>query len=426
MELEKGWYRCDRCQGLVNMGRLAGSCVEGEMHIIQTSLDYKAVIGSGEPDMQPGWWACQKCASLFSAGSPTACTDRGAHQVADYEPPYFGIIGPYPNAEAGWRGCSKCRVMFDTTRGPGRCFAGDVHDPAGSPGYSVLQITSGLQGGWYQCRVCQSLVRGQSHGCLSGADHSVGLELMVAFGGDREGAQTGWRMCSRCSTLVYGVTSPGVCNVKQTGGSSQAHKFTDSLPYIVAKGIDAIDEQPGWRLCSKCQVLTLTAFDTAICAAGDIHDVSRSGSYTVLPSDAAQGSRGWRACRKCRAMVLGVVSAGRCRDGTAHDPTGSHAYQVPDGDSAVGLDLSWHWCRRCQGLVAADKPSFGGVCFDGAAHDYTEGRHYGLPSEYSPENGEPGWRKCGVCRQLVLTDKGRRPAHASTRRFTTSQAASST
>src|SRR5262245_24904929 len=61
-----------------------------------------------------------------------------------------------------------------------------------------------------------------------------------------------WYWCNRCQALYAFANPPGVC---PAGG---AHDGSTSASYFVLKvdgGMAGPHQQPGWRICGKCQVL---------------------------------------------------------------------------------------------------------------------------------------------------------------------------
>lgn len=401
MDTQKGWRKCNRCQGFFNAFGVGGACIGGGMHDFFTSAEYKAPWGTPEPGAQEGWGACLKCACLAAKGAPGMCNDLTPHEFAEFGAHYSVLVGPHTSARPGWRWCNKCQCLWDGSHPTGQCYAGGAHDATGSLEYSVPLVEAALQRDWQWCNTCQGLVSAMQAGvCLNGAQHtsSSGTWYSVAFGDTATGSQPGWLLCAKCLTLVS-ESAEGTCFA---GGM---HEFAESLTYSVPFDVEPVDAQPGWRHCGKCQTLSYAGFEVGPCPAGDLHDHSAGSRYSVFPNSLAQGQPGWRLCRKCLALALGSVSDGVCRDGTAHDLTGSRAYLISGNGVMEGAENNWNWCHRCQ-CLAHGGPSFAGICHDGAPHDFTESESYGVQIESPPEGGEAGWRRCVVCNVLAFNGSG--------------------
>jgi len=147
--------------------------------------------------------------------------------------------------------------------------------------------------------------------------------------------QAGWNWCSLCQGLFFsGGASKGVCPVHgNEGHDSNNGEFS----FAVVTGNVTAGAQPGWRFCWKCAGMFFSGNPGSVCPAGQAHDASKSGHYSIQFGDNVPGTQGlWRWCRKCQGMFFsGDGSMGACPVGTTatsvspHDPTGSGAYGVP-------------------------------------------------------------------------------------------------
>ena len=425
MELEQGWWRCERCRGLVssNHADVSWTCIDGTGHVIRDETwEYMVPAGDPPPGFQPQWRQCSQCACLFYRDFSGICMATGGQhvpavfasgaypQTSEYS--YSVPFGEYPDTEPGWRWCNKCQGLWTLSLGEaGPCkHESGLHDPAGSNEYRLFRKASGVRGGT-QCSACQSLVmRSAGPGCVTedGTHPSYpGMSTLVSFGGRRSDAEPGWTMCRNCSSLFLGGPSAGVCRVPADDGSARPHDGRGSLPYLVTKDVAPIDELPGWRHCAKCALLTYTFQELGPCPAGAQHDTAASAKYSTLAgnvqTDGLTGVHGWRRCAKCRSLVLRAVDDGICRDGGVHDLSGSLSYLLNDYGGYEFETASW--CHRCQALVSVTRED-PGVCHDGGGHDTSYRFVVGVPRDVPPDPGEPGWRLCVTCCQFVLTDAG--------------------
>jgi hypothetical protein len=394
MDVQREWWRCSICQGLVNTAAGNGGCIGGGMHEFQRSAEYKAAWGTVEPGAQPGWGWCKKCGGLAYKAGNGPCWDNSPHDFGEYAAEYNVAMNQVPGNETGWRWCSQCQRLWNANHPDGQCVIGGPHTAVGSAEYTVPVTAAAMQAWWYWCEQCLGLIRGPNMpGCVDNSTHQAsGTTYRIAYGAAATDTQQGWRYCWKCTALVFG---DGPCFV------GDRHDYLDSLVYSLPVGVELPDAQPGWRWCSKCQVLTLASNKVGRCAAGGEHDQSGSGKYSVYPDSMANGQPGWRLCKKCRTMTLASVSPGHCHDGGLHDLTGSAAYQVQDGYVPAGGNGPWRWCSRCQGLAYGGSDLVG-TCFDAGPHDFSDSNLYGVPVDYPPDGGQPGWKRCTLCAKLVL------------------------
>jgi hypothetical protein len=150
--------------------------------------------------------------------------------------------------------------------------------------------------------------------------------------------QNRWRRCNRCSGLFFGGhATAGACawrpfDVAATTTKTYSHDWGGSSDYALATSPGA-PGQAGWRWCHKCEGLFFAGGTGGRCVAGDAHDGSRSGAYTLLHEDpAALGQDGWRYCCKCDGLFHAPSGAGRCPAGGGHDGSRSGKYKVRNLD----------------------------------------------------------------------------------------------
>ncbi len=405
MQAQLGWRSCCRCQGLVNIDTPGNrECFDQQMHDFTYGAEYRALWSEFPENVQQGWHVCTRCARLVF-GTAGICCDGSAHQIDEFSPVYGVPFGPSPEGtQPGWRSCRRCQCLCDVTNPGRRCFVGGNHDFAGSFEYSVPRIGSGLQEWWLWCSNCQGFFQGQGTGrCHDGEVHSWGGvdTYSLAYGVAPEGTQTAWRLCTKCSLLAFeGIGSTGTCYTSEGGGG---HDFSSALTYSIPF-TEHVGAQPGWRWCSKCQLLSYTKFGPAPCPAGETHDHSASGAYSIFPSTLLNGQPGWRGCSKCNAMTFTQLSGGLCRDGSPHDVSTGERYTLPIDIVPDGAESSWRCCSRCQTLV---RPvDHAGICADGGPHEVVDSRLYGVPTEVVPEGAQAGWRRCTRCQELAFNGSG--------------------
>lgn len=137
-------------------------------------------------------------------------------------------------------------------------------------------------------------------------------------------------------------------------------------------------EQANWRRCIKCQV---AYYDAAAypgrCAAGGLHNAYGSAWYRMAQEAPAgvTSEDSWCWCRKCQSLHYASPGAGPCADGGSHDTADSPRFFVASAAYAVGGEIGWRRCARCQSLF---NPNNTGVCPLGGAHDGTGSSPYSL------------------------------------------------
>jgi len=165
-----------------------------------------------------GWRWCRKCQGLFFWGAPnprlSLCPVSRELRVpvlhdGSQSPPF--VVRVYEkgdeNAElaTGWRMCRKCNGLFWTRRGPGACPAGETHDGANSPVYSLRLgdgsprrcpgWNPGFHAGWNWCRRCQGLffADGGRGSCPAGGCHDGSQSSLHALRYDVAPPVTRWQ-----------------------------------------------------------------------------------------------------------------------------------------------------------------------------------------------------------------------------------------
>ena len=145
-------------------------------------------------------------------------------------------------------------------------------------------------------------------------------------------AQGGWRWCKKCEGLWF---ADGGADRKGKCPAGEGHDTTDSGKYSLAHNDDDAAGQGGWRWCKKCEGLWFAdAPDRkGKCPAGEGHDTADSGMYTLTHNvDDAAGQQGWRWCKKCEGLWFGDGGAdrkGKCPAGDGHDAADSGKYTLP-------------------------------------------------------------------------------------------------
>ncbi|MGN6816963.1 MAG: C25 family cysteine peptidase [Solirubrobacterales bacterium] len=154
-------------------------------------------------------------------------------------------------------------------------------------------------------------------------------------------------------------------------------------------------QEPDWRFCWKCQEIFKGPDATGVCPADGVHhDPSRGGDYVIfnetasIPppagevwAEAPSQETGWRHCSQCEALFLsaghGVCPAGR----GDHLDDGSHYRLLYDGPYlhliGAGYQLGWRRCVRCQSCYLSGNRS-AGACPAGAEGHVPDERNYAL------------------------------------------------
>ena len=148
--------------------------------------------------------------------------------------------------------------------------------------------------------------------------------------------------------------------------------------------VSAAEPQEGWRWCKKCEGLWFAdggADRQGKCPAGDDHDASDSGKYSLAHNDDdAKGQAGWRWCKKCEGLWFadgGADRKGKCVVDGGHDATASGKYTLIHNDEDAAGQQDWRWCKKCEGLwFAGGGPDRQGKCPAGDSHDDTDSGKY--------------------------------------------------
>jgi hypothetical protein len=137
--------------------------------------------------------------------------------------------------------------------------------------------------------------------------------------------QDNWRWCSKCQSLFWAGTGASAC---PAGGAHDGIKSANyALPFLVS-GVAPATEQDNWRWCSKCQTLAFNGAGAGACAAGGVHDHSKSANYYLSGKGAEPSQSDWRWCKKCQSLAFGAAGPGVCPAGGRHDHVGSGDYHV--------------------------------------------------------------------------------------------------
>ena len=148
MEVQEGWFRCFKCDGLVfGQGESRGVCpVDNRPHEVSVSTGmYVVPFGNahagahagelrGRPERQGDWRWCHKCQGMFFAGN---ANDQGFCPAAFIpsfarDPRDVRRFGPHDGSRSGhyaimfddgsvtfeqhWRWCRKCQALFHGSR----------------------------------------------------------------------------------------------------------------------------------------------------------------------------------------------------------------------------------------------------------------------------------------------------------------------
>ncbi len=137
--------------------------------------------------------------------------------------------------------------------------------------------------GWSSCTKCSSLVLDPVGRCPGGGLHETtdSGDYVVPYE-NRANSQTTWRHCESCRALVFaGSGSGGRCisglahTLGDKGYRPEGLRTFNAAPEAV--------RQSDWRWCGKCDCMTHCGDDApGDCAAGGVHDDTRSGVYSML------------------------------------------------------------------------------------------------------------------------------------------------
>jgi len=147
-----------------------------------------------------------------------------------------------------------------------------------------------------------------------------------------------------------------------------AHRKLESDDIAGIRAIyGAVNRQPNWRWCNKCQGLQFGGNPAGPCPAGGKHVKAGSGNYSLAHnSPLAPGQADWRWCSKCQGLHFGGNPPGSCPAGGKHIKTGSGNYTLAHNSPAAPGQANWRWCSKCQGLHFGGNPP--GPCPAGGTH----------------------------------------------------------
>lgn len=142
-------------------------------------------------------------------------------------------------------------------------------------------------------------------------------------------------------------------------------------------GIQALNQQDGWRWCNKCKGFFYgPAVGSSRCPTGNTHNGSNSLPYFLFytndpPRDYMQPD--WRWCRKCQGLAFNGNGPGWCPGAGRHDHTGSFNYHlIHDVSPLPNEQANWRWCNKCEGLFYGPQ--------SGTSWCSESGQHYGRAS----------------------------------------------
>lgn len=153
-------------------------------------------------------------------------------------------------------------------------------------------------------------------------------------------------------------------------------------------------QEPDWRFCWKCQGIFKGPDAAGVCPAGGHHDPSRGGEYVVfnetasvpLPAgevwaEAPSQETGWRHCSRCEALFLSAAPGVCPAERGDHLADGSQYRLLYDGPylhlMAAHYQLAWRRCVRCQSCYFSGNDS-AGACPAGDEGHVPDGRDYAL------------------------------------------------
>jgi CubicO group peptidase (beta-lactamase class C family) len=157
--------------------------------------------------------------------------------------PYYAALfansdlsAPLPDIVNDWAYCTQCGALFCDASGPsGVCPAGGKHTPGGAAPY-LLSIVA------------------------------------------QNAGQSGWAGCSKCQMLCYEPAPQGHPSVCAAGGGRHN---CQGPAFILTQAAATLEVQDGWKWCRKCGVLAYSVNGNSVCAAGNGHDFTQSGDYTL-------------------------------------------------------------------------------------------------------------------------------------------------
>lgn len=203
--------------------------------------------------------------------------------------------------------------------------------------------------------------------------------------------QSNWRWCKKCACLFFGGNA--ICAV------GDVHDHSESGTYTVS---NTAAGQPDWKWCGKCQALSFTSKgEVGPCPAGEEHSVSTSGNYRLQEN--GEGQKNWKWCNKCQGMAYAGGSPGKCQADGNHDYAGSGNYTLClNGDPkslAHGQD-QWRRCNKCQLLCFDGHTS----CPAGGPHISVESGNYELNADNpSAPTTQKDWKWCKKCYGLSFS-----------------------
>jgi hypothetical protein len=243
------WRWCGKCQQLNSPTDIPGFCAAGGRH--ENAGCYTLFPVQRSTRGQSGWRRCVKCEVLVYGSHRAPCPGGGFHELYGEWRVANLDSEPWLTGQSHWRWCNKCQGLCYAGHAP--CHSGAPHEWIGSEDYSLASLPlgeGGGQSGWRWCNKCQQLTYGGAPGaCFAGGvhDHAGSSDYIVPQEYLRMNGQDGWRWCSKCQTLGYSLAeSPGICPASGTHDYSQsAHyrlaNFGADLSYLIGGARSAGD-----------------------------------------------------------------------------------------------------------------------------------------------------------------------------------------
>lgn len=120
----------------------------------------------------------------------------------------------------GWLRCTDCRMLYSPDHGAVPCPKGGVHNPAGSPQFTLAGAQAGRgSNDWRKCKKCKALYYDKNSDsclCAAGGLHIPTISVWFTLATDGEG-QGNWRRCITCDGLFW-LSGGGIGGICPGGG----------------------------------------------------------------------------------------------------------------------------------------------------------------------------------------------------------------
>jgi hypothetical protein len=119
----------------------------------------------------------------------------------------------------------------------------------------------------------------------------------------------------------------------------------------------------------------------------------------------------WRWCKNCQGLwFAGRPTAGVCPAGNGHSRQGSGNYTIVNNEPTAPGQHTWRWCNKCNGMFFRGHNA--GKCPASGGHNNVGSGDYALINQQPSAPGQHNWLWCNKCQGLWFSkhNAGKCPA----------------